>query len=91
MPMHMRRFARLTNGFSKKLENHIAAISLHFFFYYNFVRTQQSLRMNSAMAAGVAVGPMEISDIVRILHQWEASQKVDGESSDGQAVGWNRP
>ncbi len=38
MRMHMRRFTRLTNGFSKKLENHIAAVALHFF-YYNFIKT----------------------------------------------------
>src|SRR5206468_340875 len=43
MRMQMRRFTRLTNGFSKKLENHIAAVSLHFM-YYNFVRIHQTLR-----------------------------------------------
>lgn len=57
MRMHMRRFTRLTNAFSKKLENHIAAISLHFM-YCNFVRIHQTLRMTPAMAAGVtAKGP----------------------------------
>ena len=93
MRMHMRRFTRLTNGFSKKLENHIAAISLHFF-YYNFVRTHQSLRMTPAMAAGVVAGPMEIGDIVRILEQWEASQKAKDQAGEdaayGEAEGWNR-
>ena len=69
MRMHMRRFTRLTNGFSKKLENHVAAVSLHFM-YYNFVRTHQTLRMTPAMAAGVCASPMEIGDIVRILEQW---------------------
>jgi len=44
MRMHMRRFPRLTNAFSKKLENHVAAISLHFMFY-NFVRIHQTLRI----------------------------------------------
>ncbi len=52
MRMHMRRFTRLTNAFSKKLENHVAAISLHFM-YYNFVRIHQTLRITPAMAAGV--------------------------------------
>lgn len=47
MRMSMRRFTRLTNGFSKKIENHIAAISLHFF-YYNFCRLHQSLRTTPA-------------------------------------------
>lgn len=52
MRVHMRRFTRLTNGFSKKIENHVAAISLHFM-YYNFVRIHQTLRVTPAMAAGV--------------------------------------
>lgn len=91
MRMHMRRFTRLTNGFSKKVENHVAAISLHFF-YYNLVRTHQTLRMTPAMAAGVCASPMEIGDIVRILEQWEASQKASkGDSAYGEAEGWNRP
>lgn len=90
MRMHMRRFTRLTNGFSKKIENHIAAISLHFF-YYNFVRTHQTLRMTPAMAAGVCASPMEMGDIVRILEQWEANQKAQGESAYGEAEGWNQP
>ena len=47
--MHMRRFTRLTNAFSKKLENHIAAISLHFM-YYNFSRIHQKLSVTPAMA-----------------------------------------
>ena len=66
MRMHMRRFTRLTNGFSKKLENHVAAISLHFM-YYNFVRTHQTLRMTPAMAAGIVSSPWEVSDIVKLL------------------------
>jgi hypothetical protein len=52
MRMHMRRFARLTNAFSKKLENHACAIALHVMFY-NFVRVHQRLKVTPAMAAGV--------------------------------------
>ncbi len=52
MRMHMRRLTRLTNGFSKKLENFKAAVGLHFG-YYNFVRVHKSLRMTPAMAGGV--------------------------------------
>ena len=53
MRMGMRRFTRLTNGFSKKVENHEHAISLHFM-YYNFARIHKSLRVTPAMEAGVS-------------------------------------
>jgi IS1 family transposase len=53
MRMQMRRFTRLTNGFSKKVENLKAAVSLHFA-HYNFVRLHRSLRITPAMAAGVS-------------------------------------
>jgi IS1 family transposase len=66
MRMSMRRFTRLTNGFSKKVENHIHALSLHYM-YYNFVRIHQSLRCTPAMAAGVTNRLWEISDIVDLL------------------------
>ena len=49
----MRRFTRLTNGFSKKLENHMAAVSLYFMFY-NFARVHQTFRVTPAMEAGIA-------------------------------------
>ena len=51
MRMHIRRFTRLTNAFSKKLENHAAAVALHFL-WYNFVRVHQTLRVTPAMEAG---------------------------------------
>jgi IS1 family transposase len=51
--MGVRRYTRLTNAFSKKLENHIAATALHFA-HYNFVRVHKTLRTSPAMAAGVA-------------------------------------
>lgn len=52
MRMQMRRFTRLTNAFSKKLENHKAAVALHFF-HYNFMRIHNSLRVTPAMQAKI--------------------------------------
>jgi hypothetical protein len=64
----MRRFTRLTNDFSKKLENHKHAIALHFM-HYNFCRTHQSLRITPAMTAGISESVWEINDIVGLLGQ----------------------
>jgi len=69
--MHTRRFTRLTNAFSKKVENHAHAVALHMM-YYNFVRMHQTLRMTPAMAAGVTKRLWEMSDIVDALEAWEA-------------------
>ena len=68
MRMGMRRFTRLTNGFSKKIENHTAAVALHMM-HYNCVRIHQTLRVSPAMAAGVTDKLWEISDIVALLDQ----------------------
>jgi len=62
----MRRFTRLTNAFSKKVENHCLAIALHFV-YYNFVRQHQTLRVTPAMAAGITNRFMTIEDIVNLV------------------------
>ena len=71
MRMHMRRFTRLTNGFSKKLENHACAVALHMM-HYNFVRLHSKLRMSLAMAAGAASKLWEIGDIVGLAEADEA-------------------
>jgi len=63
MRMSMRRFTRLTNGFSKKLENMKAAVSLHFA-HYNFLRQHKTLRMTPAMAAGVEKGLWSLEELV---------------------------
>ncbi len=65
MRMHMRRFTRLTNAFSKKVENHCHAIALHFV-YYNFVKIHQSLSVTPAMQAGLTKKPMTIEGIVKL-------------------------
>lgn len=65
MRMHMRRFTRLTNAFSKKIENHCYAIALHFV-YYNFVKIHKTLRVPPAMEAGLIKRLMSIEDIVRL-------------------------
>jgi IS1 family transposase len=66
MRMSMRRFTRLTNAFSKKVENHAAAVALHFM-YYNFCRIHQSLRVTPAQAAGVTNKLWDVQDIVALL------------------------
>jgi len=66
MRMSMRRFTRLTNAFSKKVENHIQSVALHFM-YYNFVRIHQSLRVTPAMAAGISDRIWEVQDLVALL------------------------
>jgi IS1 family transposase len=64
MRMQMRRFTRLTNAFSKKLDNLKAAVALHFA-HYNFVRIHSSLRVTPAMAAGVTDRLWSISDLIK--------------------------
>ena len=82
----MRRFTRLTNAFSKKLENHIAAISLHFM-YYNFCRIHQTLRVTPAMAAGVTDRAWDVENIVRLVEAEEADQKEQSKTYYGSALG----
>jgi len=63
MRMSMRRFTRLTIGFSKKIENMQAAVALHFM-HYNFVRMHKTRRMTPAMAAGVSPNLWTLHDLV---------------------------
>lgn len=62
----MRRFTRLSNGFSKKFENHECAVALHFM-HYNFCRIHQTLRVTPAMEAGIANHVWELSELVALL------------------------
>jgi IS1 family transposase len=65
MRMSMRRFTRLTNAFSKKLDNHKAAIALHFM-HYNFARIHKTLRVTPAMEAGIADHVWSLDEIARL-------------------------
>ncbi len=71
MRMSMRRFTRLTNGFSKKVENLAAAVSLHFA-HYNFVRVHSSLGTTPAVAAGVADHAWSVAELIGLLEDAEA-------------------
>jgi IS1 family transposase len=73
MRMSMRRFTRLTNGFSKKIENHGHAIALHFM-YYNFGRIHKTLRVTPAMEAGVANHVWSLEEIAGLVKE-EAPKK----------------
>jgi IS1 family transposase len=66
MRMSMRRFTRLTNGFSKKVENHVHAVALHYM-HYNFVRIHKTLRVTPAMAAGISTKLWSLEDIAALI------------------------
>ena len=76
MRMSMRRFTRLTNGFSKKAENHGHSVAIHFM-HYNFVRIHQSLRVTPAMAAGVTPKLWSLTDMVAVIDEWEAARAAE--------------
>ncbi|MDE0037921.1 MAG: IS1 family transposase [Gammaproteobacteria bacterium] len=77
MRMSMRRFTRLTNSFSKKVENHFHAMALHFM-HYNFCRLHQTLRITPAMAAGVTGKLWEMGDIVDLIDVYAPAPKKPG-------------
>jgi IS1 family transposase len=72
--MGLRRYTRLTNGHSKKLENHCAALSIYFM-YYNFARIHQTIRCSPAMAAGVDSHLWSIAEIVELLPKPESKPR----------------
>jgi hypothetical protein len=71
--MTARRFTRLTNAFSKKIENHIASVALTYF-AYNFIKIHRTLRTTPAMAAGVTDRLWDVSDLVAA---WEVEELVE--------------
>lgn len=80
--MGMRRFTRLTNGFSKKFENHCHAVSLHMF-HYNFVRVHMTLGETPAMAAKIADRAYTMLDVVDLIESREC------EAAESTKAGWS--
>jgi IS1 family transposase len=74
---HCKRYARLTQAFSKKVENHVYAFALHTM-YHNFVKISGAHRTTPAMAAGVEARLWEIEDVVSVIEAWEGNQNKDG-------------
>ena len=66
---------RLTNAFSKKAENHAHMMAIYFM-HYNFVRIHQTLKITPAMAAGVTSKLWEMSDMVKVLEDWETAHNA---------------
>ena len=80
MRMSMRRFTRLTNAFSKKLQNHEYMVALYAL-WYNFVWVHKSLRVSPAMAAGIEIRMWSMEDVVAIIDKYaerSAPRLADG-------------
>ncbi len=79
MRMQIRRFTRLTNGFSKKAENHAHAVALHYM-HYNYCRVHQTLRVTPAMEAGLTDHVWSVDDLVALLPKpTVGTSRIDGE------------
>jgi IS1 family transposase len=76
MRIGMRRFTGLTNAFSKKLKNHMHALSIYFM-HYNFVRIHQTLRVTPAMEAGVSSRLWSVEDMVAMVDEWQISNPAN--------------
>lgn len=74
---------RVTNAFSKKIENHACAIALHTMFY-NFVRIHQTLKVKPAMAAGVTKRLWEMTDFVEMVEAWEVGNTPNNSQNAAQ-------
>jgi hypothetical protein len=77
MRMHMRRFTRLTNAFSKKLENHAHMVALYTL-WYNFVRIHKTLRITPAMAAGIETRLWSMEDVAALVEARDAAPAKRG-------------
>jgi IS1 family transposase len=81
MRMGIRRFTRLTNAFSKKLENHMHALSIYFM-HYNFVRIHQTLRCTPAMEAKVTGRLWSLEDMIAMVDEWQTSKAANDPASN---------
>jgi hypothetical protein len=77
MRMHMRRFTRLTNAFSKKFESHVHMVALYAV-WYNWIEIHKTLRVTPAMAAGLTDKLMSFEDIVTLIDAREGPPKKRG-------------
>ena len=78
MRMGMRRFTRLTNGFSKKFENHAHQVALYFF-HYNFCRIHKTLRVTPAMEAGLTDHVWSLEELCSLLPERKPNARIDKE------------
>ena len=78
MRMSMRRFTRLTNGFSKKFENHAHQVALYFF-HYNFCRVHKTLRVTPAMEAGLTDHIWTLEELISLLPERKPNERIDRE------------
>ena len=89
--MGLRRFTRLTNAFSKKMENHVHGLAIYFM-YYNFVRIHQTLRVTPAMAAKVTDKLWEMADVVKMIEAYENEGVIEtGREFGGDTTYASRP
>lgn len=82
MRMHMRRFTRLTNGFSKKVENHAHMVALYTC-WYNWMKVHTTLRVTPAMQAGLADRVFEMTDLVELIEQAEFAAMLASNAQAG--------
>jgi len=83
MRMSMRRFTRLTNGFSKKVENHAHAIAIHYM-HYNYCRIHKTLRVTPAMEAGLSSHVLEIEELAELVETEEQNSILSGAMKRGK-------
>ncbi|HVF61060.1 MAG TPA: IS1 family transposase [Thermoanaerobaculia bacterium] len=76
MRMGMRRFTRLTNAHSKKLENHVAALAIYFM-HYNFARPHETIRCTPAMKADVTTKLWKVEDMIRLLDEAQEAERLN--------------